>query len=92
MKRRWIIYLAAVSGCVVFYWAYREWFSWMALMGVLCFPVAALLMSLPAMVDLTLKTDCPACLMAGQAHTIRRRVRSKLPASPVQCNIVVYRV
>lgn len=92
MKQRWIVYLAAVSVCIVFYWAYREWFSWFALMGVLCFPVAALLMSLPAMINLKLKTDCPTHLTAGQKHILRLVSRSALPAPPVRSRIAVTRV
>lgn len=92
MEKRWIVYLAAVSVCVVFYWAYREWFSWFALMGVLCFPVAALLMSLPAMIGLKLKTDCPTHLTAGQKHTIRLISHSALPAPPARSRIAVTRV
>lgn len=91
MKKRWMVYLAAVSVCVVFYWAYREWFSWFALMGVLCFPVAALLMSLPAMIDIKLKMDCPAHITAGQEHSIRLRVRGDLPVPQVRCDILVTR-
>lgn len=91
MVRRWILYLAVVTGMAVFYWAYQEWFSWFALIGVLCLPVAALLMSLPAMLSLKLRVRCPAFLPVGASQPLELDIRCPIPAPAVRCRIRVTR-
>ena len=49
MAVRWFVYLAALSGCGVFYIAYGEWFSFLALVLMLALPWLSLVLSLPAM-------------------------------------------
>ena len=92
MKRRWIIYLAAVSGCVVFYWAYREWFSWLALIGILFLPAAALLLSLPAMAGLRLRQSGPREVEAGTPLELTYEARCNLPHPPYRCDTEVRQV
>lgn len=92
MLRRWLFYLAALTGLIVFYWAYREWFSWLALLGVLCLPVAVLLMSLPAMLSAKITVACPAYLMVGDKHKVSFSVKSKLVSPPFTGRIRVKRV
>ena len=89
MVRRWIIYLAALCGLIIFYWAYQEWFSWLALIGVLCFPVAVLVMSLPAMLLLRLKAEAPASIPVGQQCAAECAVKCLLPPPPYSCRIQV---
>ena len=91
MVKRWMLYLAAVSGCVVFYLAYQKWFAWFLLMGVLCFPVASLLMSLPAMMNLQVKISAPAWLPVGAAQRALFLTGSTLPLPPNDCCLLVTR-
>ena len=92
MIRRWIIYLASLIGMTVFYWAYQEWFSWLALVGVICLPVASLLMSLPAMLQMRLSVDGPAYLSVDAPQKAVFAARSRLPAPPYRGAIRVRRV
>ena len=48
MAGRRIVYLATLLGCLVFYYFYREWFSWFALTLVFLLPFLSLALSLPA--------------------------------------------
>lgn len=48
MAARRIWYLTALAGCLVFYIAYGEWFSFLLLCAVLGLPWLSLLLSLPA--------------------------------------------
>ncbi len=92
MLRRWLLYLAVLTGLIIFYWAYREWFSWLALLGVLCLPVAVLLMSLPAMLSTKLSIECPAYLSIGDKHKVSFSVKSRLVSPPFSGRIRVKRV
>jgi len=60
-----IVYLAALVGAVVFFWAYREWLSWLLLMLVVFLPWLSLLLSLPAMLSVRVGVDCPETVTAG---------------------------
>ncbi len=50
MAARRIWYLAALGGCLVFYTAYGEWFSFLLLCCVVGLPWLSLLLSLPAII------------------------------------------
>lgn len=82
MLRRWILYLATVSGCIVFYLAYRQWFAWFALIGVLCLPIVALLTSLPAMIKLKLKAKYPASVSMGTEQKVCFSASCRFPVPP----------
>ena len=92
MLRRWLLYLAALTGLIIFYWAYREWFSWLALLGVLCLPVAVLLMSLPAMLSTKLSVQCPAYLSLGDKQKVSFSVKSRLVSPPLSGRVRVKRM
>lgn len=67
-RRLW--YLAALFGCWVFYIAYGEWFSWLALMIVGGLPWLSLLISIPAMLFFRLSPDgADAVPMGTEAET-----------------------
>ena len=51
MAARRIWYLTALAGCLVFYVAYGEWFSFLLLCCILGLPWLSLLVSLPAMLQ-----------------------------------------
>ncbi len=83
MIRRWIIYLVALGSSVVFYFAYREWFSWLLLVGMLFLPLAALVMSLPAMLTLKVGVECPRYMPMGAKEKIGFRYACPLPRTEV---------
>ena len=80
MVRRWILYLATVSGCIVFYLAYRQWFAWFALISVLCLPIVGLLTSLPAMIKLRLNARYPAVVSVGMKQEVHFVTHCRFPA------------
>lgn len=83
------MYLAVLEGCLIFYVAYREWFSWLALVAVLCLPWFSLLLSLPAMLSAKISLQSPARLEAGIPACPNIRIRCFLPAPPVRCRLTV---
>ena len=92
MVRRWLLYLAVLALCLVFYFAYLQWFAWLLLVAVLCLPVMGLLVSLPAMLTLRVKVACALPVGMGEAEPVSLQVESKLPAPPVRGRIRVSRV
>ena len=91
MVRRWLIYLAAVALCLVFYFAYLQWFAWLLLVGVLCLPLVGLLVSLPAMLSSRVSASCALPVGLGEEEPVNLQVDCKLPAPPVGCRILVTR-
>lgn len=77
-RRLW--YLAALFGCWVFYIAYGEWFSWLALLIVAGLPWFSLIMSIPAMLcfrmapggadAVTMGTEAEAWLLGSSAFPL----------------------
>ncbi len=58
MVGRWLIYLAALLGCLIFEIAYQGWISWVALIFVLFLPILSFLLSLPGMLTARVTVDC----------------------------------
>lgn len=92
MIRRWLLYLAVVTGCIAFYWAYQQWFAWFALVGVLCLPVAALILSLPAMLSVKLTVSCPLPIRMGSREVPVLAASCPLPTPPIRGKIRVKRI
>lgn len=67
MAGRRIAYCLGLLGCAGFYWAYREWFSWVLLVGVAALPWLSLLLSLPAILTTRLRLCCPSRVMLGES-------------------------
>lgn len=65
MTGRRILYLAALIGCTVFYLAYREWFAWFLLSGVIALPVFSILLTLPTILAARPEADIPAAVNQG---------------------------
>lgn len=84
MAGRRILYLTALIGCVVFYWAYREWLSFLLLMVAVFLPWLSLLLSLPAMLSCRITVDCPSRLTVGEEATALCRGHSSLPLLAVR--------
>ncbi len=78
MAEKRILYLTAVVAALVFFWAYREWVSWIILLVVFALPWLSLLLSLRAMKRMRLRVLCPERAQMGQ------RVRASLVGD---CNL-----
>lgn len=83
------MYLAVLCGCLVFYVAYREWFSWLALVAVVWLPWFSLLLSLPAMLTAKVRLHCPTEIQMGTPVRPTLRIGCLLPAPPVRCRLTV---
>lgn len=92
MVRRWLLYLATVAVCMVFYWAHQQWIAWVILVGVLCLPVAALILSLPAMLSIKIHVQCPLPVAMGDQEKLQLVSSCLLPAPPVGGRIRVSRL
>ena len=79
MAGRRIIYLASLIGCLVFYYFYREWLSWLFLMAILFLPWLSLIFSLPAMITARGKLDFPDTVPVGQKLHAAMDLTAKLP-------------
>ena len=89
MLKRWIIYVAVLIGGVVFYCAYQQWFSWLALLGILFLPVAGLVLSLPAMIRLRIGYTPPVTAVSGQPLKVRFLMENFMPSPPVRSRLLV---
>ena len=92
MVRKWLIYLAVTVSAVILYFAYQQWLAWLALVGILCLPVAALLLSLPAMLGLRLSVSCLRWLTMGSRTPVDLEVKCPMPSPPVAGKIRIHRV
>lgn len=92
MAGRRLTYLLTLGVCVVFYWAYREWFSWLLLLAVLWFPWMSLAVSLPAMVKLRMAPMAPRKVPQGCAESINLAGYCALPQPPVRGKLRITRL
>lgn len=89
MLGRRIIYALTWIGCVVFFVAYQEWFSWFLLVTVTVLPVFSLLISLPAMLTARLEFAMPSAVTANSELVLDVRCKSWLPAYLRKCSVSV---
>ncbi len=89
MVKRWLQYLAALVCCQIFFFAYRQWLSWILLLAVAFLPVLSLLVSLPAMLTARARLSLPACVTAGTRTTMGLTARAVLPMPQWQARILV---
>lgn len=89
MLRRWLIYLAALAGCTVFYFVYEGWVSHFLLLNALCLPVLSLLLGLPAMLltrfSLVFPSQTP--LEAPVSITLQSRCALPIPATRLKLQL-----
>ena len=83
MRTRRLLYLTVLTGCLVFYAMYREWFSWFVLVGVLCLPVLSLMLSLPAMLTVQVHLQVPERVQLGTPVSLRVRTVCRFPVLSV---------
>ena len=65
MTGRRVLYLGALAGCLVFYFCYQQWLSWLLLLAVLILPWLSLLLSLPAMIQFRAEIEIPGHARRG---------------------------
>ena len=92
MAERRLVYLAAAFGCLVFYWAYREWLSWVFLMVTLGLPWFSLVLSLPAMLLCRVELRCPRTVTAGDRVTVSYTASGPFPAPAIKGRVRVRRM
>ena len=80
-------YLFGVVGCFVFFLFYKEWFSWLLLVGYLWLPILSLILSLPAICTASYSIHAPAQVRAGMPARASLRVDSVFPQAPYRCNL-----
>ncbi len=90
MAKNRLLYLAVLVGCLIFYWAYGEWFSWFLLLWVLSLPPLSLLLSLPAILTAKVALWGPVQVTKGQAAEMQVRTFSKIPVPEAHCSIHAY--
>ena len=76
---RKLFYFTVLLAAVVFYWAYREWLSWLILMLLLVLPLFSLLLSLPAMLTCRSQIQCPAAVEQNAEVELRWQGQSLFP-------------
>ncbi len=91
MLKRWIVYLTAWTGCVVFFICYRQWFAWVCLVAVTLLPLVSLILSLPAMLLAKLRLDFPQIVERGTEMTAAVSLRTYFPAPAWQAKLAVGR-
>ena len=89
MAGRRSIYLLSVAGGLVFYWAYREWLSWLLLVLLLALPWFSLLVSLPAILTSRGSIRAPRAVRAGTDAEVRWTGHSRFPLPPLEGKLLV---
>ena len=89
MTGRRLIYLASLAGCLVFYYFYREWLSWLFLMCVLFLPALSLLLSLPMLTTVRSNLNLPEILPLGQECRAAIDLTSDFPVPSFRCRFRV---
>lgn len=85
MVKRWLLYLVALLGCLVFFAAYQGWIAWILLVMVVLLPVFSLAVSLAAMVLPKGQIRCPGAVTIGQEAELEVLLTSPLPLPPSRC-------
>jgi len=83
------MYLLSVLGGLVFYWAYREWLSWLILVLLLALPWFSLLVSLPAILTSRGSIRCPRGVKVGTDAEVRWSGHSRFPLPPLEGKLMV---
>jgi len=87
MAGRRLLYLAVLESLLVFYVAYREWLSWVALVAAAAFPLLSLLLSLPGILTVRVRLAHPGSVSLGTPVQPEIHIACFLPAPPVRCRL-----
>lgn len=79
MIKRWLAYLTAWVGCLIFYYAYGQWIGWVLLAAVSSLPVCSLLVSLPVMLLARLRLQIPQTVALGVPMSLELTLHAPLP-------------
>lgn len=79
MIKRWLLFAAAWASCLIFYFAYREWLSYILLTAVTALPALSLAVSLPAILTARLQVNMPAAVVMGTRTIVNISLRCPLP-------------
>ena len=82
MGKNRICYLCGLLGCAAFYIAYREWLSWLLVVGVFWLPWLSLLVSLPLLLRFRLEIRGPGTCRMGQKARVTMEVPRPGPVPP----------
>ena len=89
MVRRWVWYLIALVGGILFYCAYQKWFAWFVLMVILFLPVVSLVLSLPAMLMTRIRFSCEDRPPMGEKIPVAFTFRGFMPVPETRCALRV---
>lgn len=89
MAKRRILYLLALTGTLIFYGAYQEWFSWILLQVMLYFPWLSLLLSLSAVFRFKMEPYAAHKISIGSGERVCLKVLSRNPLLPHRSRIRV---
>ncbi len=89
MGLRRTLWLSVQVLCVVFYWAYREWLSWLLLMAAVWLPWLSLAVSLPAMLTAQMKIKAPRLAEMGSQAQARALGYGRLPLPRFRAKLLV---
>lgn len=89
MVIRWILYLVAILGCIIFFAAYQGWVAWILLLTVALLPVFSLVLSIFILLPIKKELRTPGVVHIGEEATLELLLSSFLPLPPTKCR---YRV
>ena len=92
MRRNRICYACALAGATAFYIAYREWLSWLLLVGVLGLPWLSLVVSLPMLLRFRAGTAGPEKCRMGQTASVSLNARCPGAVPPFSGRLRLTRV
>lgn len=84
MAQRRILYVTTLVGCLVFFWAYRQWLSGLLLTAVAFLPWLSLLLSLPAILSCKVQLQCPGAVTVGGRAIVSCEARCRLPLPEIR--------
>ena len=90
MLGRRIGYLLGVAACFIFFVFYKEWFSWLLLVGYLWLPILSLLLSLPAICTEKFNIHAPEEVRAGMPARASLGVDCLFPRLPLKCKVRIH--
>lgn len=92
MRKNRFFYACGLIGAVVFYIAYREWLSWLILVGVLGLPWLSLLVSLPLLLRFRAGTAGPERCRMGEKASVSLNARCPGAVPPFSGRLRLTRV
>lgn len=89
MVIRWIFYVLALIGCIIFFAAYQLWIACLLLILVGSAPMVSLLLSLAFMLWVRPRVENPGAITVGSPEMLNIAVSSPLPLPPFRCRFRV---